>query len=306
MTLRPLHAALATGLLFAAAVPASHAQTVRDVLGAILSPDSSDPSLFRCESVGGAVKTCTLPAGASAQFIRQTSQAACVQGRTMLLSATSITVSQGCRAEFRLVASNTYPGSTPGTVPGLTASLEQALVAQLRNNVRSTNESGAPMDVRVVSAQPYAVSSYETGYTGNAQATWGTRTVPLEYRFVHDTRSNLLNNLSYRFLPANVNEGGVNQGSSTVWGSGTSMGATTRAAVASAILAEVRRQNPGQKVQVVVNDLYRQSGIDSRNYRYIGKYGVSINDGDWMTRYYQARVYLTKNTVSELNVNVTP
>ncbi len=54
---------------------------------------------------------------------------------------------------------------------------------------------------------------------------------------------------------------------------------------------------------MVTNTAYNEQGVTRSDYRFSGHYGVSINDGNWQTYRYTARIFLPRNAVSELETN---
>ena len=76
-----------------------------------------------------------------------------------------------------------------------------------------------------------------------------------------------------------------------------------RTALAAAIRADYLKRNPGKRVQVVTNTMYKEQAVTRSDYRFNGNYGVSIDDGNWQTFRYSARVFLPRNTVTELQTN---
>ena len=107
-------------------------------------------------------------------------------------------------------------------------------------------------------------------------------------------------NLDYRYR--NPNATGSTSGSSQ-WLAGTALDAEARAALITAIRADYQKRNAGKRVQVVTNTAYKEQAVTRSDYRFTGKYGVSIDDGNWQTFRYSARVFLPRNTVSELEIN---
>lgn len=277
--------------LLAAPAPAqAQVRELGDVLGQLLGV-SGNPDLARCESVDGKPRTCRIEEGARVEFVRQLSKTACVQGKTMVMSSTQITVSGGCRAEFRVIRSQT---ATTGT------QLQTAIADGLRSTLKQpSGEYGSLYEVRVQTAEPMAASSSrERIYSGNAQAIWGGRTYPLEYTARQDVQTGRFLNLDYRYSNAESNSGS----SAPAWTTGSAMDAEARAALEAAIAADYRRRSGVRSVQVAVNDAYREQQVTRSDYRFTGKFGVSVNDGDWQTDSYQARVFLPRNTVSEVQL----
>lgn len=284
---------LTTGVLplLLLAMPAQAQQQLGDVIGQLLGV-SGDASLARCESLNGKPQTCKIQSGTRLEFVRQLSKTACVQGKTMAMVATQVTVSGGCRAEFRVIqadASNT-------------TQVEAAIAQALRNAVKQpSGEYGSLYEVRVQTANPMnGASGSQQVYTGAAQAIWGGRAYPLEYTARLEKTTGRFLNVDYRYNASNTSDG-----DNASWNEGSALDAQARAALESAIEAEYKRRSGVRSAQVTVNDAYREQQITRSDYRFSGKYGVSVNDADWQTDHYQGRVFLPRNAVSELQIGPT-
>jgi len=107
-------------------------------------------------------------------------------------------------------------------------------------------------------------------------------------------------NLDYRYR--NPNATGSTGGSSQ-WLAGTALDAEARTALAKAIRADYQTRNGNSRVQVVTNTGYKEQAVTRSDYRFTGQYGVSIDDGNWQTFRYSARIFLPRNAVSELKTN---
>lgn len=275
---------------------AAQTNTFQQILQQVLGGGSGDGA--RCESISGRTQVCNVPAGYRAEFVRQTSSTACTAGRNMLIEANRVTVSGGCRAEFRLVP-------VQGAAAVNQAQLERTLLEAMRTAVRKPDgEYGSLYDVKVINASSSSpASAREQVITGLGQAVWGGRTYPLEYTARLDTASGRLLNFDYRYQNPNAN------GSSTTgdnWQTGSALDNEARDALARAIEAEYRRRSGVRTVQVAINTAYREQMVTRSDYRFEGKYGVSINDGNWETYGYSGRVFLPRNTVSELQYGTRP
>jgi hypothetical protein len=270
--------------------------TLQKVISDLLrGTTSSDTSGSRCESVAGQQRTCKIPAGYRAEFVRQLSTAACTQGRTLFISESEVVVADGCRAEFRLVATGANGNVASGNLETV---LAEGLRAKL---VKPKNEYGSLYDVdilttKVVSQAGAAAQVYE----GTANSSWGGRTYPLEYTARIDARTGQLLNLDYRYR--NPNATGPSTGS-TQWLAGTALDAEARTALSRAIRADYQKRYPGKRIQVVTNTAYKEQAVTRSDYRFNGLYGVSIDDGNWQTFRYSARIFLPRNAVSELETN---
>jgi len=288
-------------LLLAIYSPAEAAIKLDKVISNLLgsySGKSGDSSNARCESLSGQQRTCKVPTGYRAEFVRQISKTNCVSGKNLFIRTGEVVVAQGCRAEFRLIGASA--GSTPS--PGGAATLEGLLSEGLRAKLQKPDsEYGSLYDVRILTTKPNSSSgSAERVYTGTASSTWGGRTYPLEYSARVNARSGELMNLDYRYQNPNATG---STGGAAQWLEGTALDAEARIALAEAIRADYQKRNSGDRVQVVTNTVYKEQSATRSDYRFSGSYGVSINDGNWQTYRYTARIFLPRNAVSELETN---
>lgn len=290
--------ALPLVLLLSISATAGAQNTLQKVISDLLRTNSGDTSNPRCESVEGQQRTCKMPAGYRAEFVRQLSRTECVQGRTLFINASDVVVAGGCRAEFRLVETGASGNNFPIASNNLEAVLSDGLRAKL---VKPQNEYGSLYDVRILTTNLVSsAGSTEQVYEGTANSSWGGRTYPLEYSARVDTRTGRLMNLDYRYR--NPNATGPSTGSSQ-WLAGTALDAEARTALAAAIRADYLQRYPGRRVQVVTNTAYKEQAVTRSDYRFAGQYGVSIDDGNWQTSRYSARIFLPRNAVSELETN---
>lgn len=291
--------ALPLVLLLSLSSTAGAATQLQKVISDFLRTSSGNPSsITRCESVEGQQRTCKVPSGYRAEFVRQLSQTACVQGRTMFISASEVVVAGGCRAEIRLVET----GGNGNTLPGASGNLETLLSEGLREKlVKPENEYGSLYEVRILTTKVLSpAGAAEQVYEGTANSSWGGRTYPLEYSARIDARSGRLMNLDYQYRNPNAN--GSTSGTGR-WLDGTALDAEARTALGTAIRADYQKRNPGRRVQVVTNTTYKEQAVTRSDYRFNGLYGVSIDNGNWQTFRYSARIFLPRNTVTELQTN---
>ena len=272
-------------------------KVISDLLGTT-SSNPEDPSAARCESLKGQQRTCNLPEGFRAEFVRQLSKTTCTKGKNLFIRNDSVVVAQGCRAEFRLVDTR----ATGTTSSGGSTSLDRVLAEGLRAKLtKPQNEYGSLYDVRILTTKAVSpAGSSEQVYEGTANSSWGGRTYPLEYSARIDAGTGRLMNLDYRYR--NPNAAGSTSGTSQ-WLDGTALDAEARAALAKAIRADYQKRNAGVRVQVVTNTAYKEQVVTRSDYRFTGRYGVSIDDGNWQTFRYNARIFLPRNAVSELDTN---
>jgi hypothetical protein len=289
--------ALPLVLLLSISSTAGAATQLQKVISDLLGTTSGDTSNTRCESLEGQQRTCKVPAGYRAEFVRQLSRTDCVQGKTLFISTSEVVVARGCRAEFRLVET-----AANGNLPGASGNLETVLAAGLREKlVKPQNEYGSLYDVRILTNKLVSsAGSSEPVYEGTANSSWGGRTYPLEYSARIDARTGRLMNLDYRYRNPNA-EGSTS--ASSQWLAGTALDAEARTALAMAIRADYQKRNGGRHVQVVTNSAYKEQAVTRSDYRFTGHYGVSIDDGNWQTFRYSARIFLPRNAVSELETN---
>ncbi len=288
-------------LLLVASSPSGAAVKLDKVISNLLgsySGNSADASNARCESVSGQQRTCKLPSGYRAEFVRQISKTTCVNGKNLFIRTAEVVVAQGCRAEFRLVGANAASTPTPGGANSLEGLLSDALRVKLQ---KPDNEYGSLYDIRILTNKANSSSgSAEQVYTGTATSNWGGRSYPLEYSARVNAKSGQLMNLDYRYQNPNATG---STGASAQWLEGTALDVEARNALAEAIRADYQKRNGGDRVQVVTNTGYKEQSVTRSDYRFSGSYGVSINDGNWQTFRYSARVFLPRNTVSELETN---
>lgn len=283
--------ALPLALLLSLSSTAGAGTQLQKVISDFLRTSSGgDSSVSRCESVAGQQRTCKVPAGYRAEFVRQISKTACVQGRTMFISAPEVVVAGGCRAEFRLVETAGSGNPLPGASGNLETLLSEGLRAKL---VKPQNEYGSLYEVRILTNNVVSpAGAAEQIYEGTANSSWGGRTYPLEYSARIDARTGRIMNLDYQYR--NPNAAGSTTGAAR-WLDGT--------ALAMAIRADYEKRNAGRRVQVVTNTAYKEQAVTRSDYRFNGQYGVSIDDGNWQTFRYSARIFLPRNTVTELQTN---
>jgi hypothetical protein len=267
-------------------------KVISDLLGTT-SGNSSDPSVARCESLQGQQRTCKLPSGYRAEYVRQLSTTTCTKGTNLFIASDEVVVAKGCRAEFRLIQTGA------AGVPAGSGQLERVLADGLRAKLtRPKNVEGSLSDVTILTTKAMSSSgSAEQSYSGTANSTWGGRTYPLEYSAQVNAGSGQLAHLEYEYRNPNAN-GGTAQ-----WLDGTALDAEARSALVTAIRADYRKRNPGRHVQVVTNTAYKERLVTRSDYRFSGHYGVSIDDGKWQTYRYTARIFLPRNAVSELETN---
>ena len=167
--------------------------------------------------------------------------------------------------------------------------------------MKPQNEYGSLYEVRILTTKVLSpAGAAEQVYTGTANSSWGGRTYPLEYSARIDARSGRILDLDYQYK--NPNAAG-STGSAGQWLNGTAMDAEARIALGKAIRVDYQNRNAGRRVQVVINTTYKEQAVTRSDYRFNGRYGVSIDDGNWQTFRYSARIFLPRNAVSELKTD---
>lgn len=87
-------------------------QDIAKSLGGNAGPNPPpDTQTIRCESNDGRQRVCNTPWAGQSSLSKQLSNARCTQGQTWFSAAGRVTVTQGCRAEFRAAAPVTSPVS---------------------------------------------------------------------------------------------------------------------------------------------------------------------------------------------------
>ena len=76
-------------------------QDIAKSLGGNTGPTPPSAQTIRCESNDGRQRVCNTPWAGQSTLSRQLSNAACTQGRTWFSTTGRVTVTQGCRAEFK-------------------------------------------------------------------------------------------------------------------------------------------------------------------------------------------------------------
>lgn len=298
------------------ALPVS-AQSVdwTQILGAILGGQTNQQAspggnVGVCGSASGQSQTCNIPAGYRAEFVRQVSQAPCINGRTMYINPTNVMVTQGCRAEFRLVAQNNYPdngypaNNGGNGQSGLPSALEVGLENALRDRMKApAGEYSSLYDLSIVNARTTALRGGASAVNGNVNSVWGGRTYPAEFSANVDSGGRVVS-VDYRYNNPNANPGPSVPGAN--WSRGTAMTPSIRAALERAIEADLRRQSGVTAVQVETNTVYQQQRGAKNEYFVRGKYGVSVNDGNWQTHAFEARIRTGSTVVNGLKTGLNP
>ena len=229
----------------------------------------SNSRLVRCESVNSREVTCRIPAGQLAEFVSQESRADCVRGRTYFIDREAIVVTQGCRATFRLV-DDVYGGD------GMRAELRTRLAVELGRMIRDDHRLGSTPVVTIVTDNDRAAPNGQVTYDGTARVEragsfWNTISFDANW----DPRSRAFTRIDYDL------SGGAT--------SFEHMDSRVRAEIERALADEVRRQKGGGVAQTAVNWRHRSTRSGGTDI-VTGKFGYSWNDGEWVTRGFEAQL----------------
>jgi hypothetical protein len=157
-----------------------------------LFPFQNDPDLMRCESVNNRQVVCDIPEDRTATFERQESQASCVRGRTYEIYADRITVTNGCRATFRL-------SDLPLTGNALTTRLRTQLATDLAARLRSDFGLSSTPTLTIVNDTQRVTTGDRIDYSGTVRANrsgqyWRTYT----FDSLYDVSDRAFRELTYR------------------------------------------------------------------------------------------------------------
>jgi hypothetical protein len=229
---------------------------------------SGNSRLVRCESVNSREVRCRIPDGQTAELYKQESRADCTRGRTYFIEADFIIVTEGCRATFRLVDSPYGGGSD-----ALRSELRSRLAIELGRMIRNDHRLGSTPSIVVLTDNDRSERNGQVAYEGTARVErngsyWNT----IEFDASYDLRSRAFTRIDYDIADAG--------------GGDDRMDADVEAALERALADEVRRQKGGTE-QAAVNHRHR-STRSGGTVTYTGKFGYTWNDGDWVTRGYEA------------------
>jgi hypothetical protein len=232
---------------------------------------SPNSRLVRCESVNSREVRCRIPDGQAAELYKQESRADCVRGRTYFIEADYIIVTEGCRATFRLVDAPYGVGSD-----GLRSELRSRLAVELGRIIRDDHRFNSSPSIVVVSDRDHGEGDGRIAYEGTARversgAYWNT----VEFDASYDLRTHAFTRIDYDIADTG--------------GSDERMDADVEAALERALADEVRHQKGGGTVQVAINHRHHRTR-GGGTVTYTGKFGYTWNDGDWVTRGFEAAV----------------
>jgi hypothetical protein len=161
--------------------------------------------------------------------------------------------------------------------------MEDKLEAEYRNS-RGAN----PRFERLTDVER-AISSTQSDYEGTGRISIDGRTwTNVSFDSVYDWRNDRFTSLSYQRDDGRGDDQGA-------------MDEDAERSLETALAAEVRRQLGSGVVQVVVNRRYSQTTRTGRVI-YTGKFGYSVNDGEWLTRGYEATVNPAGYNVRDLRI----
>jgi hypothetical protein len=164
----------------------------------------------------------------------------------------------------------------------LDTAIEDRLDAEYRNT------RGANPRFELLTDEERTLSSNTSGYTGTGRISIDGRTwTNVTFDSVYDWRSDRFTSMSYERDDGR--------------GDGNAMDADAERSLETAIAAEVRRQLGSGTVQVALNRRFSANSYGGKvNYK--GKFGYSWNDGDWVTRGYEAEVNPAGYNVRDLRI----
>jgi hypothetical protein len=211
-----------------------------------------------------------LPADNTAEFVRQTSNAACVNGTSYFIRSDHITVTNGCRAEFRLVEQRALTG------PDLTDALRHGIVGELATRLRADFRLNFTPIVDIRSDSQRFLSSTDVGFSGEARVNMNNNTAKIiSFDSVFGTRSRDFSNVTYRVLkdsvPLDVGPGD------------TTFSPRLRAKLAIAMREKLRAEVPGArnsepKFEIVSDN---QRTISSHEVGFSGKGQIMTDGRNW-------------------------
>jgi hypothetical protein len=231
---------------------------------------STDPSILTCASINGQAVRCPLPANDTAEFIRQTSKAACVTGTSYFIRTDHITVTNGCRAEFRLVEQRALTG------PDLTDALRHGIVNELATRLRADFRLNFTPIVDIRSDSQRFLTGTDVGFSGEARVNMNNNAAKLiSFDSVFGTRSRDFSNVTYRVLkdsfPIDVGPGD------------TTFSPRLRAKLALAMRAKLQADVPGGRNSEpnfeITSD--NQRTISSHEVGFSGKGRIMTDGRNW-------------------------
>jgi hypothetical protein len=160
--------------------------------------------------------------------------------------------------------------------------MEDKLDAEFRN-VRGANPR-----FELLTDEERTISSNVSGYSGTGRISIdGKEWTNVTFESTYDWRADRFTALDY--------------GRTAGYG-GRGMDPDAERSLAAALAAEVRRQLGSGDVQVAINRRYSETGKSNGKVTYTGKFGYSWNDGDWVTRGFEAVLNPAGYNVRELRI----
>lgn len=156
---------------------------------------STDPSIVTCASINDQTERCSIPSDHTAVFIRQLSNADCIKGSSYSIGTDAISVTKGCRAEFRLVELAPLSGTA------LTNTLRSQILGELAARFRADYRLNSAPIIELRNDSQRQISSTDVGYSGEARVTMDNNTAKIvSFDSVYGTRSHDFSNLTYRVV----------------------------------------------------------------------------------------------------------
>jgi hypothetical protein len=225
-----------------------------------------DPSILSCASINGQRVRCPLPANTTAVFLQQTSNAACTRGSTYVIDRDAITVSNGCRAEFRLT-----DVELSGTA--LTAQLRSQIERELSQRLRTDYRLSSAPSIELRNDSERFLSSTEVGYSGQVRVVLDQNTAAKTIAFdsVYGTRTHAFSNITYRVVSG---DSGPGNGDAAVF---TELLRTRlRTAMLARLAMEAHSHTPRFRISTD-----RQRSISSSETRYSGQGEIMLDGSNW-------------------------
>jgi hypothetical protein len=164
--------------------------------------------------------------------------------------------------------------------------LDDAMEDKLRAEFR--NVRGASPRFELLTDEERTVSSSVSDYSGTGRISIdGKDWTNVTFESTYDWRANRFTKLDYGRTAGYGDRG---------------MDPDAERSLAAALAAEVRRQLGSGDVQVAINRRYSESNKASGKVTYTGKFGYSWNDGDWVTRGFEAVLNPAGYNVRELRI----
>lgn len=249
----------------------------------------ADPSVLACASVNGQTVRCPIPANSTVVFFRQTSSAACVKGSSYVIGRDTVSVSNGCRAEFKLAELTQLSGAA------LTSALRSQIIPELAAQLRADYRLAAAPIVGLVNDDERFISSTDVGYSGQARVNLdGNTTKIIAFDSVYGTRSHEFSNLTYRVVkdaPPPPSPGS----SDAVFSQ--HLRSKLAAAMQDKLANETGARNSSARFELI-ND--QQRAISSNEINYSGKGRVMLDGNRWQPIEFDSTYDLRNDSIHNL------